>query len=176
MKHAKSLISQADYYPKDGDQLWCVFDRDDNKDSELQAAISYSEKHGYKIAYSNPAFEYWYLLHFEKRNGYLKDSSTIIDILKNKGYLENYGKSVDVFEELQEHQPEAIQYAKERVERLTRDQVAVICRDSNPGSYQAGSLQMYQSCLADRFQLLPADSTLFLSHISDDRSYLHCKL
>ena len=51
---------------------------------------------------------------------------------QNKGYLENYGKSVDVFEELQEHQPEAIQYAKERVERLTRDQVAVICRDSNP--------------------------------------------
>ena len=104
MKHAKSLISQADYYPKDGDQLWCVFDCDDNKDSELQAAIFYSEKHGYKIAYSNPAFEYWYLLHFEKRNGYLKDSATVIDILKNKGYLENYGKSVDVFEELQEHQ------------------------------------------------------------------------
>lgn len=116
VKHAKSLISQADYYPKDGDQLWCVFDCDDNKDSELQAAISYSEKHGYKIAYSNPAFEYWYLLHFEKRNGYLKDSATVIDILKNKGYLENYGKSVDVFEELQEHQPEAIQYAKERVD------------------------------------------------------------
>ena len=91
VKHAKALISQADYYPKDGDQLWCVFDCDDNKDSELQAAISYAEKHGYKIAYSNPAFEYWYLLHFEKRNGYLKDSATVIDILKSKGYLENYG-------------------------------------------------------------------------------------
>lgn len=77
VKHAKSLISQADYYPKDGDQLWCVFDCDDNKDSELQAAISYAEKHGYKIAYSNPAFEYWYLLHFEKRNGYLKDSADV---------------------------------------------------------------------------------------------------
>lgn len=38
VKHAKSLISQANYYPKDGDQLWCVFDCDDNKDSELQAA------------------------------------------------------------------------------------------------------------------------------------------
>ena len=34
----------------------------------------------------------------------MKDSATVIDILKNKGYLENYGKSVDVFEELQEHQ------------------------------------------------------------------------
>ena len=39
---------------------------------------------------------------------------------------------MDVFEELQEHQSKAIQYAKERVERLARDQVAVICRDSNP--------------------------------------------
>ena len=39
---------------------------------------------------------------------------------------------MDVFEELQEHQSEAIQYAKERVERLTRDQLTVICRDSNP--------------------------------------------
>mgnify|MGYP000626978622 FL=1 len=36
VKHAKSLISQADYYPKDGDQLWCVFDCDDNKDSEFR--------------------------------------------------------------------------------------------------------------------------------------------
>jgi len=69
----------------------------------------YAEKHGYKIAYSNPAFEYWYLLHFEKRNGYLKDSATVIDILKNKGYLENYGKSVDVFEELQ---AKALKYEK----------------------------------------------------------------
>ena len=25
VKHAKSLISQADYYPKDGDQLLCSF-------------------------------------------------------------------------------------------------------------------------------------------------------
>lgn len=38
VKYAKSLISQANYYPKDGDQLWCVFDCDDNKDSELQVA------------------------------------------------------------------------------------------------------------------------------------------
>ena len=116
-QHAQSLSSPADDYPKDGDRRWSVYDGEANKDSELQAAIFYSEKHGYKIAYSNPAFEYWYLLHFEKRNGYLKDSATIIDILKNKGYLENYGKSVDVFKELQEHQPEAILYAKERVER-----------------------------------------------------------
>ncbi len=132
VKHAGSLISQAEYYPKDGDRLWCVFDCDDNKDSELQTAISYAEKHGYEIAYSNPAFEYWYLLHFEKRNGYLRDSAAVIDILKSKGYLENYGKSVDVFEKLQKHQENAIQCAKERVKQLLKDKRVVICRDSNP--------------------------------------------
>ena len=26
VKHAKGLLSQSDYFPKDGDQLWCVFD------------------------------------------------------------------------------------------------------------------------------------------------------
>ena len=51
---------------------------------------------------------------------------------KSMGYVSFVGKSVDVFEELQEHQQEAIQYAKERVDRLTRDQINVICRNSNP--------------------------------------------
>ena len=132
VKHAKSLISQADYYPKDGDQLWCVFDCDDNKDLELRAATEYADKHGYQIAYSNPSFEYWYLIHFEKRNGYLKDCDAVINVLKSKGYLENYEKSVDVFDELLPNQAEAINRAKERVEQLSADQTNVISRDSNP--------------------------------------------
>lgn len=61
----------------------------------------------------------------------MKDSATVIDILKTKD-IWKITEKCGCFEELQEHQPEAIQYAKERVERLTRDQVAVICRDSNP--------------------------------------------
>ena len=132
VKHAKSLISQADYYPKDGDQLWCVFDCDDNKEQELRATTEYADKHRYQIAYSNPSFEYWYLLHFEKRNGYLKDCDTVIGILKSKGYLENYEKSVDVFDELLPNQAEAIERAKERVELLSADQTNVISRNSNP--------------------------------------------
>lgn len=132
VKHAKSLISQLNYYPKDGDQLWCVFDRDDNKDRELQEAVSYAQKQGYHIAYSNPSFEYWYLLHFEKRNGYLKDCDAIIDILKRNAYLANYEKSVDVYEQLIGNQKVAIEYAKLRVEQLKKDQIVIISCDSNP--------------------------------------------
>lgn len=132
VKHAKSLISQSDYFPKDGDQLWCVFDRDDNKDHELQAAVAYAEKNGYRIAYSNPSFEYWYLIHFEKRNGFIKDSNAVIDVLKNRNYLTNYEKSVDVYAELEANQAVAIQRAKERVEQLQKDNIIVISCDSNP--------------------------------------------
>ena len=132
VKHAKSLISQETYYPKDGDQLWCVFDCDDNKDSELKAAVTFADKHGYKIAYSNPSFEYWYLLHFEKRSGYLSDSAAIIDILKNKGHIENYRKNADVFDCLYVHQEKAIQRAKDRVNQLNREKNPIICRASNP--------------------------------------------
>ena len=132
VKHAKSLISQSTYYPKDGDQLWCVFDCDDNKNAELQAAMEYAQKHGYQIAYSNPSFEYWYLIHFEKRNGHLKASDAVIEILKSRGYLEDYEKSVDVFDKLQPHQAEAIARAKERVEQLNRDRIPLLSRDSNP--------------------------------------------
>ena len=84
VKHAKSLISQADYYPKDGDQLWCVFDCDDNKDSELQAAVLYAEKHGYKIAYSNPAFGQMFKMNAKVAgNGYVdRIDVTIYDSLE----------------------------------------------------------------------------------------------
>lgn len=132
VKNAKGLLSHADYFPKDGDQLWCVFDRDDNTNAQLKAAGEHADKNGYKIAYSNPSFEYWYLLHFVKHNGYLKDSNAVIEQLKKKERLEKYEKSTDVFDTLLPHQTEAIQRAKERVEQLEKDKIVVLSSDSNP--------------------------------------------
>lgn len=132
VKNAKGLLSHADYFPKDGDQLWCVFDRDDNTNAQLKATGEHADKNGYKIAYSNPSFEYWYLLHFLKHNGYLKDSNAVIEQLKKKDRLEKYEKSTDVFDTLLPHQPEAIQRAKERVQQLEKDKIVVLSSDSNP--------------------------------------------
>ena len=132
VKHAKSLVSQLEYFPKDGDQIWCVFDQDANSNKELERAAQYAEKQGYKIAYSNPSFEYWYLLHFEKHNGYIRDSAAVIDILKSKGYLKDYDKNVDYFAELVAHQSEALKRAQERLEQLYKDHAIILSRDSNP--------------------------------------------
>lgn len=49
------------------DQVWCVFDCDDNHD--FKQAIQSAQKENFKVAYSNQAFEYWLLLHFIEHNG-----------------------------------------------------------------------------------------------------------
>ena len=49
------------------DEIWVVFDKDDNKDFEQAIELALSLK--YRVAYSNQAFEYWFLLHFTDHQG-----------------------------------------------------------------------------------------------------------
>ncbi len=55
-------------------EMWCVFDVDPNptdktQKSDFNAALQIAEKNNVMIAYSNEAFEYWLLLHFEDHQG-----------------------------------------------------------------------------------------------------------
>lgn len=47
------------------DQVWCVFDRDSFSPNNFNKAIAMAKKRKFKVAYSNEAFEIWYLLHFQ---------------------------------------------------------------------------------------------------------------
>jgi hypothetical protein len=59
---------------KEGNQVWCVFDRDLEETNEKQKrgnvlfdeSIQTAKSHGIRLAYSNDAFELWILLHFEQ--------------------------------------------------------------------------------------------------------------
>jgi hypothetical protein len=51
------------------DQCWVVFDKDDFPAKDFNQAIQYAEKNGFQVAYSNQAFEYWFLLHFNLYQG-----------------------------------------------------------------------------------------------------------
>ena len=46
------------------DQCWIVFDKDDFPANDFNQAIALAERNGFRVAYSNQAFEYWFLLHF----------------------------------------------------------------------------------------------------------------
>ena len=66
-----SLIGKAQHLSRgeDYDQVWCVFDKDDFPDINFNNAVYKARKMGLKVAYSNQAFEYWLILHFENHQG-----------------------------------------------------------------------------------------------------------
>ncbi|MBP2659840.1 MAG: hypothetical protein H6Q69_2872 [Firmicutes bacterium] len=54
------------------DRIWIVFDKDSFPDVKFNKAILDADKEGIKSAWSNEAFELWYLLHFVYRNTGMK--------------------------------------------------------------------------------------------------------
>ncbi len=49
------------------DRIWAVFDCDSFPAKHFNGAIEKAEAHGIRCAWSNEAFELWYVLHFENR-------------------------------------------------------------------------------------------------------------
>lgn len=59
VKEAIARRSKSQY-----DQVWCVFDKDDVSAERFNQALQLAQKRKIQVAYSNQAFELWYLLHF----------------------------------------------------------------------------------------------------------------
>jgi hypothetical protein len=75
-KNTLSLVKRAIQLSEEKayDQIWCVFDADPKPDNPNQAknfnrAIELANKNKFGIAYSNQAFEYWIILHFDDHQG-----------------------------------------------------------------------------------------------------------
>jgi len=71
-----SLVKQAIALSKNGkyEKVWCVFDADPKPENPKQAlnfnaAVKMATTKGFGVAYSNQAFEYWLILHFEDHQG-----------------------------------------------------------------------------------------------------------
>lgn len=64
--------------------IWCVFDRDDNTNAMLSKAKQVAIKEGYQIAFSNPSFEVWFLLHFNNQTTPVENCEAAIKLLKKK--------------------------------------------------------------------------------------------
>lgn len=74
VKEASKIAKKAKKDGKPFDQVWCVFDADPKPDNPKQLqnfnqAVALCQKEGFKNAYSNQAFEYWLILHFEDHQG-----------------------------------------------------------------------------------------------------------
>jgi hypothetical protein len=120
-KDTKSLVETAIELkndPESGgrDRVWCVFDRDRNDQNphdaqNFKAAITLAQTNGIKVAYSNDAFELWYLLHFNYYNTGISrnDYPNMLAKLLRHEYKKN---SETIYQELKDKQQDAIKHAK----------------------------------------------------------------
>lgn len=132
VQRARATIGYSPYYPDEGDMIWCVFDRDDNTNAMLSKAKQVAIKEGYQVAFSNPSFEVWFLLHFNNQTTPVENCEVAIKLLKKKGRLEQYEKNKEVYELLKPLQEAAIDRAKKRVAVLQAEHTEILSRESNP--------------------------------------------
>lgn len=79
------------------DQIFCVFDRDNNLSAFLEAIHVCKSKNFIPIV-SNPCFELWPYLHFQMRESGFGNPQQILKALKNLPGFENYDKDgVQIF-------------------------------------------------------------------------------
>ncbi len=92
------------------DQVWCVFDRDDWPVQMFSQAIELVRNKGLRVAYSNEAFELWYLLHFDYHDTAISRSTYQRRLTERLGFA--YRKNnPEMYRVLFTHQAIAIQFA-----------------------------------------------------------------
>lgn len=86
------------------DQVWAVFDHDGRPEEELQKALRKAKAEKINIAFSNPCFELWFLIHYRDHTR-CETCDNIISTLTND-HLPPYEKSKDVYKELPDNSQE----------------------------------------------------------------------
>jgi len=96
--------------------IWCVFDVENpNENQTFDRAVRVADQRNYHLAVSNPAFEYWYLLHFDPAttrpfaNG--REVKTYL-----QRFIPDYHESMPIFNQLKDSTQKAIQRARSLLE------------------------------------------------------------
>ena len=96
------------------DQCWVVFDKDDFPAKDFNQAIQFAEKNGFRVAYSNQAFEYWFLLHYNLYTGAIHRSQykDMLTKLTGMPYSKSEGYGAVMYNLLLSRQQQAINNAE----------------------------------------------------------------
>ncbi|MHB9026965.1 MAG: RloB family protein [Armatimonadota bacterium] len=134
-RNTVSLVEEAlrlrktEGFTRRGDQVWCVFDKDDITKAQFNSAIQQAKDNGLRVAYSNEAFELWYVLHFSYMNTGITREQYIEKLHGLLGFT--YAKNnPDMFDKLLTKMPEAIKHAK----KLRKAAEHVPPADANPST------------------------------------------
>ncbi|HSH03806.1 MAG TPA: RloB family protein [Anaerolineae bacterium] len=105
VREAISLKEKGNY-----DEVWVVMDKDDFPSDNFNNALNLARQKGVQVAYSNEAFEIWYLLHYHYHNAAISRSSYKERLTACLGF--EYKKNIiGIYDVLMDKQSVAIQNA-----------------------------------------------------------------
>lgn len=131
VKFAISQIKRYGLDLKNGDDIWCVFDCDDNPNTHILSACKNAGKR-VKMCLSNPSFELWYLLHFAYTESPLTNP-VLMEQLKRK--ITGYKKNEDYFDLLKSSRETAIRNAKKINNLHVSNGIDLFSTESNPSTH-----------------------------------------
>lgn len=88
LRNAMRKRAERDGYSDKYDHVWCVFDKNSTPDDQFDQAISTAKKKNIKVAYSNEAFELWFLLHFDYQDAALSRTQYATKLKERLGQYE----------------------------------------------------------------------------------------
>jgi hypothetical protein len=99
------------------DDVWCVFDVESaDANPSLEPAVTEARRNGFRLAVSNPAFEFWYLLHFVDTTRPFSSADEVIHVLRDE-FVPAYDKDFDMLPVVYPRTNDAILRAKSINER-----------------------------------------------------------
>lgn len=114
--YAERILDERD---EEFDEVWLVFDKDSFSSVSFNNAVFFCQAHhdeGFRVAYSNEAFELWYLLHFELITKPI--SRFNYNAMLSKRMKTYYKKNLpNMYQQLLPRQPLAIENAKRLYEK-----------------------------------------------------------
>ena len=120
------------------DHYWVVFDKDATPDMTFNQAIALAESNGFRVAYSNQAFELWFLLHFDYVSGPLHRNQYAVRLTKRLGFP--YTKQADVarliYKALYDRQATAIDNARRLYDQFAGE---LIGTERNPATEESST-------------------------------------
>jgi hypothetical protein len=94
------------------DEVWCVVDTERRNDNpSWERGVDRIKATGLKLAWSNPCFEFWLLLHFELIGRIFDGYTALRPFLRR--HIRGYEKNMNCFEQLAPRVPTAIENSKQ---------------------------------------------------------------
>lgn len=111
------------------DAVWCVFDVEcPHLNPTFNQAVQTADQHNFLLAISNPAFEFWYILHYEYTTRAYANGGEVKDHIRR--YIPGYTESMPVFNRL----IESTDIAYQRAKKLAGNHPQVGIRFPNPST------------------------------------------